>query len=73
MGFLIELLTGIILLALCYIIFVIIVKLPELAEIKSKVGIKAKKINGILNYTIIVFPAVSVIVGIIGALILLFS
>ena len=73
MGFLIELLTGIILLALCYIIFVIIVKLPELAEIKSKVGIKAKKINGILNYTIIVFLAVSVIVGIIGALILLFS
>ena len=73
MSFLIDVLIGVALLVLCYIIFVIIVKLPELAEIKSKVGIKAKKINGILNYTIIVFLAVNVIVGIIGALILLFS
>lgn len=73
MSFLIDVLIGVALLVLCYIIFVIIVKLPELAEKKSKVGIIAKKINGILNYTIIVFLAVNVIVGIIGALILLFS
>lgn len=43
MSFLIDVLIGVALLVLCYIIFVIIVKLPELAEIKSKVGIKAKK------------------------------
>lgn len=73
MSFLIDVLIGVALLVLCYIIFVIIVKLPELAKKKSKVGIIAKKINGILNYTIIVFLAVNVIVGIIGALILLFS
>ena len=73
MSFLIDVLIGVGLLVLCYIIFVIIVKLPELAEKKSKVGIIAKKINGILNYTIIVFLAVNVIVAIIGALILLFS
>lgn len=73
MSFLIDVLIGVALLVLCYIIFVIIVKLPELAEKMSKVGIIAKKINGILNYTIIVFLAVNVIVGIIGALILLFS
>ena len=49
MKFLIDLLIGIILLALCYIIFVVIVKLPELAEIKSKVGVQAKKIYKILK------------------------
>lgn len=73
MSFFIDILIGVALLTLCYIILVIIVKLPELAEIKSKVGIKAKKINGVLNYTLVVFLAVSVIVGIIGAVILLFS
>ena len=73
MKFLIDLLIGFVLLALCYAIFVIIVKLPELAEIKSKVGIKAKKINKTLNYTLVIFLAISVIVGIVGAVTLLFS
>lgn len=73
MGFLIDFLIWIILLALCYIIFVVIVKLPELAEIKSKVGIKAKKIYKILNYTLVAFLSISVIVGIVGAIILLLS
>lgn len=73
MSFLIDVLIGVALLVLCYIIFVIIVTLPELAEKKSKVGIIAKKINGILNYTIFVLLAVNVIGGIIAGLILLFS
>ena len=73
MSFLIDILIGIVLWALCYIIFVIIVKLPELAEIKSKVGVQAKKIYKILNYTLVAFLSISVIVGIIGAIILLLS
>jgi len=73
MSFLIDILIGIVLLALCYIIFVVIVKLPELAEINSKVGVQAKKINKILNYTLVIFLAISVIVGIVGAIILLLS
>ena len=73
MKFLIDLLIGIILLALCYIIFVIIVRLPELAEIKSNVGVKAKKINKIFNYTLVIFLAISVIAGVVGAIILLLS
>ena len=73
MSFLIDILIGIVLLALCYIIFVVIVKLPELAEIKSKVGVQAKKINKILNYTLVIFLAISVIAGVVGAIILLLS
>ena len=73
MSFLIDILIGIVLLALCYIIFVVIVKLSELAEIKSKVGVQAKKIYKILNYTLIIFLAINVIGGVVGAIILLFS
>ena len=73
MKFLIDLLIGIILLALCYIIFVVVVKLPELAELNSELGRKAKKINRILNYTLVVYLTISVIVGIVGAIILLLS
>ena len=62
MSFLIDVLTGIALLALCYIILVIIVKLPELP-----------KLGKILNYTLVVFLAINVIVGIIAIVILLFS
>lgn len=71
--FLIDILIGVALLVLCYIIFVIIVKLPELAEIKSKVGVQAKKIYKILNYTLIIFLAINVIVGVVSAIILLIS
>ena len=73
MKFLIDLLIGIILLALCYIIFVVVVKLHELAELNSELGRKAKKINRILNYTLVVYLTISVIVGIVGAIILLLS
>lgn len=73
MSFLIDILIGIVLLALCYIIFVVIVKLPELAEINSKVGVQAKKIYKILNYTLIIFLAINVIGGVVGAIILLIS
>ena len=61
MSFLIDFLAGIVLLALCYIILVIIVKLPELPKLEK-----------IINYTLVVFLAINVIAGIIGAVILLF-
>ena len=62
MSFLIDFLIGIALLALCYIILVIIVKLPELPKFEKKI-----------NYTLVVFLAINVIAGIVGAIILLFS
>lgn len=43
MEFLADILIGIILLALCYIILLIVVKLPELAELRTELGRKAKR------------------------------
>ena len=73
MDFLIDLLTGITILAVCYIVFIIVVKLPELAKQKTAIGNKAKIIYKILKFAVFIILAINAVIGIIAGFIYLFS
>lgn len=59
MNFLIDLLIGVVIIAVCYLILIVIIQLPELA---NKIGI-----------VFFIIMCINIIAGIIGGIILLFS
>ena len=73
MDFLIDVLIGLVILAVCYIVLVIVVKLPELAEQKTVIGNKAKTIYKILNLVVFIILAINAVIGIIAGIVFLLS
>lgn len=73
MDFLIDVLIGLVILAVCYIVLIIVVKLPELAEQKTVIGNKAKTIYKILNLVVFIILAINAVIGIIAGIVFLLS
>lgn len=73
MDFLIDVLIGLVILAVCYIVLIIVVKLPELAEQKTVIGNKAKTIYKKLNLVVFIILAINAVIGIIAGIVFLLS
>ena len=73
MDFLIDVLIGLVILAVCYIVLIIVVKLPELAEQKTVIGNKAKTIYKILYLVVFIILAINAVIGIIAGIVFLLS
>lgn len=73
MDFLIDVLIGLVILAVCYIVLIIVVYLPKLAEQKTVIGNKAKTIYKILILVVFIIPAINAVIGIIAGIVFLLS
>ena len=73
MDFLIDVLIGLVILAVCYIVLIIVVYLPMLAEQKTVIGNKAKTIYKILNLVVFIILAINAVIGIIAGIVFLLS
>lgn len=73
MDFLIDVLIGLVILAVCYIVLIIVVYLPKLAEQKTVIGNKAKTIYKILNLVVFIILAINAVIGIIAGIVFLLS
>lgn len=73
MDFLIDVLIGLVILAVCYIVLIIVVYLPKLAEQKTVIGNKAKTIYKILILVVFIILAINAVIGIIAGIVFLLS